>query len=225
MALPDSRNRTYVDGVTQIPAGDMNQLQDDDVLLSSAQLGSALLVVDDFTGSALSTGIWNSPTGSLVDDTASGGCGTVQLSDSGGGAQAFSTNNLKIGTSDFRLAARIRVVSMGGASSLITLQMQYSSAAGALQFFARGGGTNWQAVVDGGADHDTGVAFGTTYQKLEIRRVSGVVTFYIDGTSVYSTTPAPQSIDGLVGCYAIRVTSGTTTARIDYVKLRAVTGR
>lgn len=28
MSLPTSRNRTYVDGVTQVPAGDMNSLQD-----------------------------------------------------------------------------------------------------------------------------------------------------------------------------------------------------
>ena len=68
MGLPDSRDLTATDGVSQLPAATLNALQDNEVDLWDAVRGSGFIFEDDFRGSAIDLSKWASDPGVASQD-------------------------------------------------------------------------------------------------------------------------------------------------------------
>lgn len=217
-----SRYRTYVDGVTQVPAGDMNGIQDDEIETNNTLIGSYVLHLDDFMGSAIDTGKWVITGGaSTTADNTNGGYGAAQFTTSDGTVPNINTNAMAIGAVDFVFEARVRVSSMGGAGSYFEIGVQ-DGVTKTVLFRAQNGAANWQARddFDGSIGNtDSAVAYLSTYQKLKIRRTSGLYEWLINDAVVYSITPAiVTNTNAAPIATAVRAASGTTTAFVDYMK-------
>ncbi len=146
-------------------------------------------VNEQFTGDDVIKGVWittATSTGSamaVVDDAAAGGFGALRHTlVTTGGQNYVKTQPMPILTKDFMFSAHVRKTALVTGSTYVA---GINGAASGSCYFAAYDGGNLQAHVDG-IDNATGVALTTTYKLLEIRRKSGVVTFYVDGTSVYS---------------------------------------
>lgn len=219
MTLPRSRNETYVDGTTQIPAATMNDIQDKIILLHGMLRGSGFHVRDDFPatiGGAVDTHKWVPGSGGtgvapiIVDDSAAGGFGAVQFAAgaSGGTSEALITK-LAIGTKDLYVSCRVRRATAVGTSMHFTVG--FIGDAGAADDLAFRGfmGGNWQRKLGATTTDDLGVAMSSTYQFLEMWRISGVVYFAIDGTTLYSGAFAD---DLGVGFFELRLFEGSAVA-------------
>ncbi len=183
MALPFSRNRTYADGVTQVPAGDMNDMQDLLVRMWKSIAGSGFHIYDDFVTSTLNTTLWDAGTATSVDDSASGAFGAMTIDD--GVTVATKSVSGHIGSSaDFYYAFRVRLSTDGNQTFSMGLE---SSTAGQSVYLLRTGtaGANWQVRIDS-VDTSLGVAPGSTYQLLEVVRLSGVIYVYVNGVLKHS---------------------------------------
>lgn len=151
--------------------------------------GKSIKFGDEFLGNDLDTHLWQSGvTGSgsavtVIDDNTNGGAGALQqtLGASGGDATVFS-RKIPIGIKDFYVYARARKVTT---PQVYKLGLSSVTAGEVIQwgFLASG---NWFWYSASGTFGDSGVAFSTTYQTFEIRRSSGVLYFYIDGTLYHS---------------------------------------
>jgi hypothetical protein len=214
MALPESRNETYVAGTTQIPAATMNDLQDEIIATNEKFLGSAYALFDDFNGSAF-THLWT-VTGAVAqsDDSAAGAIGAARFFDAGAGTLSLVGGVGAYSTVDFRLDVKVRVVVAGTGNGTIGITTGVGQN---LLFLWDNAAANWKYKIDGGASTDIGVAWGTTYQLLSIRRVAGTAYFYINGTSLHSAAHA-TSLTG-AALNLITVCTATTDVRMDYCKL------
>lgn len=90
--------------------------------------------------------------------------------------------------------------------------------------------TNWFRVTRSGGVQtrtDTGVAYGTSWRKLRIRKNGANIEFYIDGTlNGTHTTNVPAGTTGL--SFGVQVIPTTTTARdfkIDFFEYKGVAAR
>ncbi len=146
-------------------------------------------VSDEFVGNDVAASTWITGvtgTGSalaVVDDNSAGGFGALRHTNGAAGASTYvKTLPLAISTSDFMVSTHVRKSSFAtGNSYVVGLN---GSSSGSCYAVCYDGG-NWNAHVDG-SDHDTGVAISASYQHIAIKRTAGVVTFYINGASVYS---------------------------------------
>jgi hypothetical protein len=221
MSLPNARYRTYIDETTVIPDDDMNGIQDEIVRAWKMSVGRAFCVKDDFLTATLDTSKWGKSeiTGGTVtittDDQASDGFGSMilTLDADGSTASASITARCPTGTRDMYYEARVRAVTF--TSGTLWCGFEGSAASEDLYFHSTDGG-NWFCKI-GAANTDSGVAFTSTYKRLEIRRESSVATFLIDGVEVHSAAFA-ANVD-YHNIYAGRFTSAAAAGdvRIDYV--------
>lgn len=219
MALPYSRNQTYVAGTTPIAAADMNDLQDYAVRAQSGSSGSDFLFYDDFIGgTTFDLSKWTvSAGGILTQVTATDACGVADFSTAGNNDENLSTFGIAIGTADFEMCVRIKLASLGGGASLAHVGLLSNTAS----WRADAGGTNW-FFYKNGASTDSGVAFSTTtFDVLEIIRVSGVQRVLINGVEIDSFADTHSFTTEALQFRAKRDASGTTDVQLDMIKLRA----
>ena len=117
MALPVSRNRTYIDQVTIVEADDMNDIQDGIVDgYDVVRAGDDFFFDDDFTSATLDEGKWTAVSvAGVTTEAATGASGTLLMLEGGSTNDEIETNALYLGTADFRIATRVLVTSFGGA--------------------------------------------------------------------------------------------------------------
>lgn len=180
---------------------------------------------DDFFGSALNTGLWNSaPTGLAFND------GTNSIAEAMGYAKlsaASASRDLNtpsggglFSTVDFRFCAKVKTPTMTTAGAVVHIGLEDSGGILKYGFEAVKGsnGDRWYATSNG-SRHDSGVAWGSSYQRLEIKRTSGHFYFLIDEVAVYDE--AVVSNDLVIISFLVEDLSATSTAYIDYVKMWA----
>jgi hypothetical protein len=167
---------------------------------------------DDFTGASVSAGHWITDVlgaGSAVnsvDDSAAGGFGAAQLLNGTAASShaILKTVVLPVGISDFYFSARVRNV--GTLSGTPYFGLVSDGGTQHCMFFAKPGSGTWNSIAGGVATAvDSGVAVGSTYVLLEIQRLSGVVTFYINGAQTSQVAFATSLTD-------VRIYIGHTTA-------------
>lgn len=219
MALPYSRNQTYVAGTTPIAAADMNALQDYAVRAQKAHAGSDFLFYDDFVGgTTFDLSKWTvSAGGILTQVTAADACGVADFSTAGNNDENLSTFGIAIGAADFELCARVKLASIGGGTSFVSIGFLSNRA----DWRADAGGTNW-FYNKSGTSTNSGVAFSTTtFDVLEIIRASGTQRYLINGVEIDSFADAHSYTTEALQFRAKRDTSGTTDIQLDMIKLRA----
>lgn len=231
--LPYARERDFVDASG--PAIDdvtLNDMQDGIIDLKRGESGEDLVFEDDFLGDVVDTSRWiDTSTGAganptVVEDDANDGAGALQMSTNDADLSTLNTRIIPVKTRDYRWIVRARVSSMGGASSYFLARPEFSNGQRA-GWAALASSSNWQYFHDfalPGTDvaHDSGIPYGTTtYDFLEVRRKSGVVTFLINGVEIHSETPAAvPTASGPFLLQAARQSSGTMTALVDVAKFR-----
>lgn len=230
MALPDSRNTDYSGGSPPPIAGkDLDDVQDGVVDLTRGQCGRDFVFEDDFTGDQLDRGKWQSDSGhtTFVDDSAAGACGAAQLSDNANTLKNHFSGYFNL-PGDFRFYARARLSFIVGGSNVQAYVELLCNSGGPgalmLAFFVHPSvtGANWQVATNATpGPTDTGVPFNNSFVDLEFRRVSGVITCYINGNPVFTE-------NGMAGTYnsvqiqdLVQAGAGTVTMIMDCVKLRA----
>lgn len=201
MSLPKSRERTYIAGVTRIPADDMNAIQDAHVEKYHEVLR------DHFTGSTVNESTWDflSLTGSPTaqSDSSNGGFGALSLDGStgGGSGQRVASLLLAMGTHDFRFRARMRTAAASvDASTIIYVGVSNTGLSQNLLFAIDGASstTLWRVVVDAGsssAPNGTAASVSTTYQEFEIRKDGTTVTLTVDGVVHHTETGYSTGLD------------------------------
>lgn len=214
-----SRATTYnQNGVPAIQADDLNALQDDDVDLWSAITGRDTLIDDEFTGDSLRRDLWLNETNGITfpDDSAAGADGAIQVSPTSDATTAFiQTQKLAIGLNDFRLIARARITALT-ANSAVQIGINPLSGSNQFCFDAETTSPNWKLDV-GGVATDLGVPYGAVYQLLEIRRESGFVSVWIDGSKRFSG-PLTTDFTGKIVGFQVHRFSGANTMLCDKFK-------
>jgi hypothetical protein len=216
MALPDSRDYTAIDGVTQFPAATDQAIQD--AIIDIYNRGFGRGTFDNFTGDSVNRGFWeDSPNATFPNDAGAGASGALQLSRTTDGTDTLQTGHLNLNTSgDFWITARIRITSFTGASPFVFFGIENGT--DDVGFKRIAGETNWRSAYNAeGSSSDLGVAAGSTYTILEFIRIGSTYTWKIQGTTVLSTSITDVLTDCRV-CFSVsRATSGTTTAIADYI--------
>jgi hypothetical protein len=194
MALRRSRSITFIDGVTQVPADLMNELQDDNIADEDRIRGFAFGFRDDFIASAADSNVWtNAP--SNVDDSANGGFGTVRLNVALATSDTMDTVSLfPLAGLDFRLAIRVRIADKSGSGGYFFFGFKDGS--DVFGFEAQDTDANWLTILTTILSQElTSIPVSTTdYANLEIERIGSTVTMYINGTSV-RTISSPSDYD------------------------------
>jgi len=156
--------------------------------------GSGFVIRDEFLKTTLDTAIWtigstggtpSDPT--IVSDGAANGIGAVRpLSVGISGTSFIYSPSVKIGTGDFAFSSRVRVTSGGDFDSggiLGNNSFEVSGGGSVLHIFT--GVTNWY-IKSSGVLTSLAVPWGSTYQQINVHRLSGVVYVFIDGVKVFS---------------------------------------
>jgi hypothetical protein len=222
MGLPFDINTTYVASSTpKIKSDDLNDIQRRLVDLDRLTARSDYNFVDDFDRAAVASTMWDSISGSpsIITDFAANGFWAAQSNPAAGAAIAVrKANGLPWRTNDLRFHARVRVVSLVTSGSNVSVY----PAGTKLYFKAAVGNANWQAGVTG-VDNDTGVAFSSSYQHLDIFRISGVAYFYIDGALVHSEAMATDMTTDLTGFESnAAAATGVANLVVDAIKFSSV---
>jgi hypothetical protein len=214
MSLPESRNTTYVNGATpEIDADDLNQLQDDDVELHKYIRNSNIILEDDFSGSAIDTGLWTI-TGAPVTSGLTGTTGVAVFAAAG--------RNVDIGfvqtSADWGYTILAEFNGFSGWAA--TAQARLGALAHA-EFYATAGTANIQILTNagGGTITDSGVAVTDTgYFKLQAKCIGGTLKFYINGSEIAaaSTTTIPTEVELNLGMY-----TANGTLRVDLIRFWA----
>ncbi len=217
MAWPYTPLTTYIpNSVPAIKADDLNALQAQENVLSKAHR-DGFTMSDDFTDVAIDTNRWDLVSCSIVDDSANDSMGSAQVDADAGFIR--SKYKLSVGTRDFEMSARVRNVASTSAVLIIGLNNLHANDAHACYIGKTAVQTNWHCYFNGngaGLGVDSGVAaVSASYVDLSIKRVSGVVEFFINGTSVYSS-PLTNS---LVSKFEFYHVGTTATTFIDLLRL------
>lgn len=220
--LPEDRDQTFIDGVSQISAETMNEGLQDFVVQAHRMLrGPGYQRRDDFDGDALDTFKWIdtvTATGTVTvgDDNTNGGFGAVTLATGGAtGDAAIKSRLLPIGAVDFSYEARVRTATLTSGEVIIGIN---SATAGEKCFFYWSASGNWFANV-ANVTTDLGVAPSATYQRLVIKRKSGVVKFYVNdvatGDELHSVAFATSIAAGFEHL-SIFASSGSVAFKADH---------
>lgn len=171
---------------------------------------------------------------SLADDSANGASGCIEFNHASSQSDALFTGSaLALGTSDLWMSLRLRVPAIGGANSYVKIGLA-PLVSGQLLWLVYSptinGNSHWWLHYGTAAlptTLDTGTAVSTsTYQRMDVVRLSGVLYVFNNGSQVATASPSPFSLDGILGQIACNAaTAGTTTAFFDFYKLWAKTGR
>lgn len=178
--------------------------------LDGINLGTEYLLNDDFNGSTFTNNWASVAVTAQVDDSAAGAFGCAQQA---GGTGDLTGPILALGTKNFRLDVRVRVVTAGAGNGSVGLWI-----AGASKLSLRwvNSGTDWEYSINAGAYVATGTTWGATYRVLSIRVIDGTAYFYIDGTLEHSAAYATNLDGAYVRLYSA-VAAGDV--RFDYCKL------
>jgi hypothetical protein len=198
MALPYSREQTYIDGTSQIAAGELNEgIQDAIVRLNESAHRKDVAIYDEFLGADFSD-LWT-VSGSLgtpncgADDSAADGFGAAELVQIAGTDTQYirGTLRLPLPTRSWTFAARVRVLSWNGGQ--IEVGITPGGGSHWCGFKATTASATWKVADDHhGGSTTTAASAGTSYQLLEMRYdfASGILTFYVDGSEVHSQAAA-----------------------------------
>ena len=147
--------------------------------------------------------------------------GYLSMSNTGAAAPsvAATTGRFNIGTADFWFAARIKFTgdlskfqNSGGFEVGIN-----SVAYGVYCGNASGGQPNWTYLKPSGGSQDSGVAVNTAnWIVFELMRVSGTLTYTIDGAHSYSTADATSITQSAL---FIQVASAAGFANAEYARI------
>jgi hypothetical protein len=223
---------TAIDGVSQVPASLINDLQDWIVKLWKFAVAPTI-VLDHFTGDTIGKAwIVESPDGrTFVDDTANGAAGALQLDTTGSGADVHRRIRAQhISISDFTYEARVRVTALDSAGSIkVGLGDILSAGSGESIYMTVTpslGNSNWWFVYQiGGTFHrtDTGVSKSSTnYQRLRVTREGSIMTAYIDGVQKVQVS-ASVNLTEYFGCDVDAATNlAHTTVVFDYLLLTPI---
>lgn len=177
---------------------------------------------DDFLGNSIDGYVWTFGAGaSMFDDSVSGSIGTLKNTKASAGSNyVLTANSFSIGNADFVLAARVRVDAIGGVGSFFSIVLTDSGGPTFLTGFeANHDSPNWHAKVNGTNNSTSAVIDSVSYHMLVVSRVNGVLTFYYDGSLVYSTSSSAGTPLNSLYIAANAATSGTTTGYVDFIKL------
>ena len=177
-------------------------------------VGSGFYMYDDFMGSAIDTGRWNtiSAGATVGDDSSSDGFGALILTATvGNTGPSALTNGAAVATREFYYSARVRTPTYNPTGGFLL----FGAIGGVTTYFKTHSGGNWFA--EAAAAHDSGVAASSTYQFLEIYRRSGTLYFAIDGTVVYSEANSSDLGVQSLGAEASYV-SANNTLKVDAMK-------
>lgn len=188
---------------------------------------SNLWLYDDFTGSALNTGLWStynagltltSPT--LANDDANGGSGVLSMSAASAHASGIASSTIVIGTGDFIWSARYRLVSGAGIDGGVS-DFRLGLGIGNNGFSLGANGSVFQLNYNNGAAHFTtalSTSDFTNYHTVTVIRVAGNFNLVIDGAVVFSTANAFAL--GALQFNVVCIGSSTSlSANVDYMKL------
>lgn len=221
MSLPYDANTSYVqDAAPAIAADDLNDLQRDDVLHHRILTGEDFYLCDDFTGTDIDLTKWidGGAFAKLTIVNRAGASGALRfLSTTDADNDGLDTKQLNIGTADFRFVSRVEVVSRSANQTIPTMGLL--GGAGDAYFSLAGTG-NWIARCNAGNNATTIAAPGSgTFQVMDIRRKSGVITFLIDGVVAYEETVAINMTAEVLRLSAERAGAGNVDVNWDYAKL------
>lgn len=165
--------------------------------LESVITGAGMLLRDDFTGTAIDTGKWETTaagaaTIAIFDDSAAGGYGSIRLT---AGATAVDiaklrTANLGITTGDFIF--RVRVKGSDVQSSTFEYGFMHDSAAAKQIYVKEVAGPNIDLYVGAASAYGSGDGLDSAvYKDIIVLRISGTLYYYAsDGTLLYSAANA-----------------------------------
>lgn len=182
-------------------------------------IGKGLVFHDHFnyaSGAAPLSNVWSVTGATCVDDSPSGGSGVVQI---GVGQTVASQGPMCIGTGgntpDFLFRARLRTSGVTGAS---VWKVGITSPGGTLYFLVNGGSStaNWRVEINTVNTAPSGtIAINTTYADFDILRVSGTVTFYINGATLHSAAHATT----FNTAFANMTVAGAGSVLVDYAAM------
>jgi hypothetical protein len=183
--------------------------------------GRHFFLVDDFTGSAPDSAIWNAVAANCTtgsDDSAADGSGVlVCAATSMATAATCRTIQLSF-TGDLYACFRVRIPSTLTSSANVAC---YPVGGSKIAFTASASSGNWYTSLDSSSS-DSGVAYTTaTYQYLEVSRVSNTVTFKINGTTVRTGTLSGTLAGYLAGVEA-NYSGANATLYVDKVAIVGV---
>ncbi len=240
MSVPISRNRTYVDGVTQIPAGDMNDMQDAQV---NEFVSYEFMERWDIAAGALTPGAaiadlakrWDyvradgsqSATVKVPDSGYSARSVELDAGSAGVGAQHYLVTANPIiypGTATVRLLWPAVVVASSANAQEIHMGIVTVKATPLVEFWKYYSQTNWYATTDGtGTNADTGVppVIGT-WQWFMLELTNGTTAkFYINNALVATVAYAYSGAGPFYLHYSGRdVNAGNNKFRVGPPKMR-----
>ncbi|MEO9192168.1 MAG: hypothetical protein ABI445_00795 [Polyangia bacterium] len=231
MIWPFARLRTYIQGtVPSIKALDLNAMQDQLIANTSVLRGSTFFASDHFLAQAAgpqpySPYIWSGSvsTVAFTDDSAAGANGCISFQATSGTTSAIavgSPQKLSVGTNDFQMSGRFRVVALptGFPSSYFYAGFwtQGGGNGKTCAIYATAGDLNFAYSSSSSVDTTVslGVAPGTTYHSYDLIRLNGVVYVYIDNVLVYTQAFARDLTDARCTLSATGI-GGPTDVRVD----------
>ncbi len=230
MGLPYSRDLTFVDGTSQVPAETMNTLQDLAIINDKIRTGQGFLFQDEFL-TGIDTAPWdlaNTGTGATptwLSDNADDGRGAVQFATSGSGAGTTTLDSIvmPIGTNDFSLYMRIRKEA-GSGFTVSRYGLFSSTATKKTHFEIVNAAAEWLVVENSATAVPVGsptelIATDQTYQKLQIIRTAGVISFLVDGVVTYTNANTVDLSDSYIHLAHGTYSGGAADVRIDKVAL------
>lgn len=192
--------------------------------------GGDFVLSDEFCGSAVDTGIWDTVGAgtTTAEGSGSAGFGVAQLAATAGNPNPqLRTRNLLVSTLKFHWSTLVRVPTINsGASIAFSLFDGATSFGGFFSSNAVFSG-RWYTNNAGGADTDTGTSPSTTsFQLLEVVHDGATMKWYINGTLIRSL-----AYSGNVGFVKANIqvarSSADCTMEVDFYKLlvrRGLTG-
>lgn len=183
-------------------------------------IGANFELYDDFMGSSVSN-LWTTAGTVSIGPPISGANGTGILGQLGSGTSSITSATMdQVGTADFYLHFRADHQTFGSSTTVKMGLWNSSTAAEDLYFRAdKATTTFWQAMNNSTVLATSTVTAGdAAWHNFEIIRNSGVVTFLIDGVSVYSGAFSTNIAGGpQIKCSAIS-TSGNVTISYDRIR-------
>jgi len=190
-------------GLPAVKGGDLNALQLELLRAWKVLSGGDLFINEEFLGDQFNRSVFGAlpPTVTLVDDSAAGASGAMQIVANSSAFPTFAPHKPVplAANRDFKFAARVRRSGVWGTGQYVQIGLVDGGAAN-FTFTAQSGAPNWFATyVDTlsgtGYDVDLGVPHLTTYQNLQLIKRGPLVTWVIDGAErlTISTVNVPPN--------------------------------